>query len=427
MTNCRASTPSPRVRGEGGVRGPLRRVRNCGAQNRGEAPSPSFAEPVIGPATSGRTRWLTRPLPACGERWKIVRTLLLIITPTLALISAARADEPFYQGKRVTLLVNFAPGGPTDVEGRLLAKHIVKHIDGNPLIIVQNKDGASGMVGSAYLGEVGPKDGTMFGYLTGTAWNSVIDPGAFRVDFRNYEFIGAQPGNAVYYMRSDTPPGMHVPADLMKAQGLIVGGLGADSSKDLLERLTFDMLGLQYGYVTGYRSSNTARLALQNGEINVHSESTPGYFSVVEPSLVKTGKVMPIWYDPNYDGKTFTPIKAMEHKDLATFPEFYKAVKGGEPSGPLWEAYKTNLLVDASMLRLVAMPPDSPPAAVAALRKALLELNDDKDYAADAMTAIQFVPHYEVGADLDRVVRDRLAISPEMRSFITGYMKKVAK
>ena len=88
----------------------------------------------------------------------------------------ARADEPFYKGKRLTLLINFAPGGPTDVEGRLLAKHIVKHIDGNPLIVVQNKDGASGMVGAAYLGEVGPKDGTMFGYLTGTSWNFVIDP-----------------------------------------------------------------------------------------------------------------------------------------------------------------------------------------------------------------------------------------------------------
>jgi tripartite-type tricarboxylate transporter receptor subunit TctC len=359
----------------------------------------------------------------------MLRTMLVVAAVGFGVlaVSAARADEPFYKGKRVTLLVNFAPGGPTDVEGRLLAKHIVKHIDGNPLIIVQNKDGASGMVGSAYLGEVGPKDGTMFGYLTGTAWNYVIDPAAFRVDFRSYEFIGAQPGNAVYYMRADTPPGMTAPADLMKAQGLIVGGLGVDSSKDLLERLTFDMLGLQYRYVTGYRSSNTARLALQNGEINVHSESTPGYFSVVEPSLVKTGKVMPIWYDQNYDGKTFTPAAVMEHTGIPTFADFYKLVKGGTPSGPLWDAYRTNLLVDASMLRLVAMPPDSPPAAIAALRQALAELNDDKDYAADAMTAIQFVPHYEVSPNLDQVVRDRLSITPEMHGFITDYMKKAGK
>jgi tripartite-type tricarboxylate transporter receptor subunit TctC len=357
----------------------------------------------------------------------MLRKFLLAIAAIALGVCAARADEPFYRGKRLTLLINFAPGGPTDIEGRLLARHIVKYIDGNPLIVVQNKDGASGMVGAAYLGEIGPKDGTMFGYLTGTSWNSVIDPAAFRVDFRTYDFIGTQPGNAVYYMRSDTPPGMTVPADLMKAQGLVVGGLGADSSKDLLERLTFDMLGLQYRYVTGYRSSNTARLALQNGEINVHSESTPGYFGVVEPSLVKTGKVMPVWYDANYDGKTFSPAKVMEHTAIPTFPEFYQKVKGGMPQGPLWEAYKTNLLVDASMLRMVAMPPDSPPAAIAVLRKALAGLNDDKDYAADALKAIQFVPHYEISPDLDDVVRRRLNISPEMRSFIGDYMKKVAK
>ncbi len=65
------ATPSPRVRGEGGVRGLSAWAQNCGAQNRGVAPSPSFAEPVIGPATSGRTRWLSRPLPA--RRGEVMR------------------------------------------------------------------------------------------------------------------------------------------------------------------------------------------------------------------------------------------------------------------------------------------------------------------------------------------------------------------
>src|SRR5262249_55150058 len=80
--------------------------------------------------------------------------------------SPAAAQEPFYKGKRLTLVINFAPGGPSDIEGRLLAKHIVKHIDGQPLVIVQNKDGAGGLVGTNFLGEVGPRDGSMFGYFT---------------------------------------------------------------------------------------------------------------------------------------------------------------------------------------------------------------------------------------------------------------------
>ena len=342
-------------------------------------------------------------------------------------VSPARADEPFYKNKQLTLLINFAAGGPTDIEGRLLAKHIVKHIAGRPNIVVENKDGAAGTVGATYLGEIGPRDGSMVGYFTGTAWNYLVAPAKFRVDFRNYAFVADQPGTTVYYIRTDIPPGMKVPADIMKAQGLVMGGLGRDSSKDLLQRLTFDMLGLKYRYVTGYRSSNTARLALQNGEVNMHSESSPSYFGVVEPSLVKTGKVIPLWYDPASDGTTLRPYEIMAHTAIATFPDFYRAVKGSAPSGPLWEAYKTNLSVDAEMLRIICMPPGSPPAALAALRKAVLELNDDKDYAADAMKAMQFVPHYEVRDDMDQEVRERLTVPADMRNYILSYMKKVEK
>ena len=166
---------------------------------------------------------------------------------------------------------------------------------------------------------------------------------------------------------------------------------------------------------------------MQNGEINVHSETTPAYFSIVEPSMVKTGKVIPTWYDPNYNGKEFVPAEVMERTKIPTFPEFYQKVKGSAPSGQLLEAYKTNLLVNSDMLRTVAMPPGVPQAAVDALRKAVAALNDDKDYAEDAMKTIQFIPHYMVNPNLNDEVSKALSITPEMRTFITSYMKKVAK
>ena len=108
-----------------------------------------------------------------------------------ALISGSpvAADEPFYKGKRLSLIINFAAGGPTDIEGRLLAKHLAKHIDGHPGVLVQNMDGAGGMVGAGYLGEVAPKDGTALGYFTGSAWRYANNPERFRVDFRSYEFV----------------------------------------------------------------------------------------------------------------------------------------------------------------------------------------------------------------------------------------------
>jgi putative tricarboxylic transport membrane protein len=342
-------------------------------------------------------------------------------------LAGAAAEEPFYKGKRLTILLNFAPGGPTDIEGRLLAKYLGRHVDGQPLVVVQNKDGAGGLVGTNYLGEVAPRDGTMAGYVTGAAWKFVTEPESHRVDFRSFEFIGYQPGNAVYYARVDTPPGLKTAADILKARDVVAGGLAVESSKDLLIRLTLDMLGVPYRYVTGYRSSATARLALERGEINLHSESTPSFFAVVEPGLVKTGKVVPLYYDPDYNGETFSVPRVMQRSSIALFPEFYRAQKGTLPSGPLWDAYRTNLAVDAAMLRTIVMPPGSPPAAVAALRTALARLNDDKDYGEEALRTIQFVPHYETGADINERVRPRLTVSPAIRSFVLDYMKRAAK
>ena len=335
----------------------------------------------------------------------------------------AYAQDPFYKNKRLNLLINFAAGGPSDIEGRLLAKHLVKHLDGAPSIVVQNKDGAGGLIGAGYIGELGPKDGSMFGYVTATAWPYVIDPSTFRVDFKSYEFIASQPGNAVYYVRADAEPGIKAAADIMKAKGLVAGGLSADSSKDILIRVQLDMLGLPYRYVTGYRSNTTARLALQQNEINFFSETTPAYFSVVDPSMTKKGMVVPTWYDPNYDGTNFGPPKVMEGSPVLPFPEFYRQVRGAMPSGLLWDVYRANLAIDSAMLRLIVMPPGSPQAAVDALRLAIARLNNDKDYAEEAMKTIQFVPHYETGPDINQQVRKRLEVKPEIRQFVADYIK----
>ena len=352
----------------------------------------------------------------------LVRAALLAVACTLG-VSPAGAQEPFYQGKRLTLMINFAAGGPTDIEGRLLAKHIVKHIDGQPTIIVQNRDGAGGLVGTNYVGEVAPRDGTMFGYFTGAAWKYVMEPEKHTVDFRTFEFIGYQPGNAVYYVRSDTPPGLKSAADILKARGLVVGGLAVESSKDLLIRATLDLLEVPHKYVTGFRSSANARLAVQRGEIHLHSETTPAYFSVIEPGLVKNGTVIPLYYDANYDTVKFSVPQVMEESSIQPFQEFYRTLKGREPSGPLWDAYRTNLAVDSAMLRTVAMPPGVPQEAQDALRTALARLNNDKEYAAETMKAMQFVPHYETGADINTRVRRALTVSPEIRTFVLNYMR----
>ena len=153
-------------------------------------------------------------------------------------------------------------------------------------------DGAGGLIGTNYLGEIAPKDGTMLGYFTGTAWRYANEPERFRVDFNTYEFVAYQPGTTIFFSCAPTCRPDQAATDIVKAQGLVAGGLGADKAKDLLIRLTLDMLGVPYRYVTGYRSSSAARLALQRGEINFYSESPPGYRAAVEPTLVKKAQAI---------------------------------------------------------------------------------------------------------------------------------------
>jgi len=349
----------------------------------------------------------------------------LSLAALLGLTAPAQADDPFYKGKRLTLLINFAAGGPTDIEGRLFARYLVKHIDGQPGVIVQNMDGAGGLIGAQYLGEIAPRDGTVLGYLSGSAWLYVSDPDRWRVDFRKYEFVAYQPGTTVHFMRTDVPPGMHRPADIAKAQGLIAGGLSADTSKDLRLRLALDMLGVPYQYVTGYRSSPPARLALQRGEISMFSESPPSYRSVVEPSLVKTGQVMPVFYDEVADPPP--PQRQLEGLTIPSFPRLYREIKGSLPSGRLWEGYRVLYDMNSILQRMIALPPGTPPAAIEALRLGIEGLNNDKEFAAEAVRVIEFAPDYPTAPDMSQKVRAMMVASPQMRDFINDYMRNPPK
>jgi tripartite-type tricarboxylate transporter receptor subunit TctC len=351
------------------------------------------------------------------------RAALLGLSTYMFGTSITRAQTPFYTGKQLTLLVNYAPGGPTDIEARLLAKHIAKHIDGHPAVFVQNKDGAGGLVGINFVGEVGPRDGSMFGYFTAAAWKYLLEPEKHAVDFRSFEFLGYQSGGSVYYIRSDTPPGLRMPSDIRKAHQVVIGGLAAESSKDMFMRLTLDLLGVPYKYITGYRSSVSARLAVQRGEVQLHSESSPGYLAAVEPTLVKDGTVIPLYYDPYYENGMFKAPQGLEASKIDSFPALYRRLKGAEPSGSLWDAYRTGQEIDGTMQRIIAMPPGSPLAAQAALRAALERLNEDRDYQMEALKAMQFVPRYVTGTDINSRMRKAMAVPPEIRSFVINYLR----
>jgi tripartite-type tricarboxylate transporter receptor subunit TctC len=333
----------------------------------------------------------------------------------------------FYQGKRLTVLINFAPGGSTDIEGRLIARHIGKHIPGNPSIIVQNMDGAGGLVGLNYLGEVAPKDGSVTGYFTAGAWSYVTARERHRVDFLSYSFVGFQPGSQVYFVRADTKPGIKTPADIFKAEDLVIGGLAADSTKDMQLRLLADIMGIKYKYVTGYKGNAGARIALERGEISMFSESVPGYASQIEPNIIAKGVAVPLFYDPGFNGREFFVPDMAKGVNVKPFHVFFKEATGRDPSGPHWEIYKKMLAIDLAMLRIMVLPPNAPREAVDAIRIGLRKLPTDPEFISDAQKLVNFVPTFVATDDVQQIVRNAVQVSDDDRKWIAAYIANAPK
>jgi tripartite-type tricarboxylate transporter receptor subunit TctC len=189
--------------------------------------------------------------------------------------SAHAQTSDFYRGKTISFVVNYTSGGPTDTEARLLARHLPKHIPGNPVIVVRNMGGAGGLIGVNWLGQVASDDGLTIGYMTGMVGAQAHETPALKVDVRKFHFIASTEGNTVSYVRTDI--GVKKPEDLLTKKGFWVGGLTPDNDKDLRLRVELDLLGISYRYISGYPGAAEARRALERYVIQFTSESMPTY------------------------------------------------------------------------------------------------------------------------------------------------------
>ena len=131
----------------------------------------------------------------------IERYFLWVLISSMILSAAAYAAErPYYQGKNITFLINFSAGGPTDIEGRIVARHLAKHIPGNPTIIVQNMAGAGGVTGINFLGEKAKGDGLTMGYFTGPYNHQMMKSVSLRTDLMKVPFIASVGSVTVCYI-----------------------------------------------------------------------------------------------------------------------------------------------------------------------------------------------------------------------------------
>jgi tripartite-type tricarboxylate transporter receptor subunit TctC len=181
--------------------------------------------------------------------------------------SSVRADD-FYKGKSIQLMIGYGPGGGYDVYGRLLARHIGRHIPGNPHIISQNMPGAASLTALRNLDAIAPKDGTaiaLFDFVQ--IVNAVIDPQRTGLNFRSYNWIGSISEDlSVCYVWATK--GISTLGELKQRPQVHMGLTAAGDSQDIRLKMLRRLLGVNVRSVAGYPGTGAQYIALERGELD---------------------------------------------------------------------------------------------------------------------------------------------------------------
>jgi tripartite-type tricarboxylate transporter receptor subunit TctC len=340
----------------------------------------------------------------------------------LAVSTAAPVQAQFYKGKTVTMMINYPPGGPTDIEGRIIARHLDRHIPGNPTIVVKNVGGAAGNLGANQLGEQSPRDGSIFGFFTWNFIDQVLGAEGLRIKYQDFGAIAGVQQPNVIYSRKDIPPGIAKAQDILKAKDFKVGALGNTSTQMLFSTLSLDLLGVKYKIVAGYKGLKEVETAVQQNEVQLSSTSLPGFTASITPTMVKTGIVVPLYYFDIEDANgNFRPSPALP--DVPTFLEVYKSIHGKDkmPSGQNWEALRFVTRIMNAMFRTAFLPPNAPKEALRDLRLAFANLWKDEQFLSDYEKTVRTRPGFVTGDEGDKIISSLGTVKPELVKFLRDY------
>jgi tripartite-type tricarboxylate transporter receptor subunit TctC len=180
--------------------------------------------------------------------------------------SPAPAQESFYTGKTVTLIVGYSAGGGYDIYARMLARHYGRHIPGNPNVIVQNMPGAASMTSVRYLDATAPKDGTVITTFDPGLITQVLTADKPVVNFANFQWIGTLLRDIrICYAWAAT--GIRTFDDMMKRKEFLIGVTAKGSNAYVNGAILRNVFKAPLRQIAGYPGSNEQRLALERGEL----------------------------------------------------------------------------------------------------------------------------------------------------------------
>ena len=196
----------------------------------------------------------------------LVLSLLALAPALLALPSPARAAETL-AGKTVTIYVPVAPGGGYDTYARLVARHIRKHLPGQPTVIVKNMPGAGGIILAGHLYTSAAKDGTEFGVLQdANLFQQLTTNQQLPYDARKFGYLGALEKFVPIVLAWHTTPFRTF--DDTRTMTMSVGSDGPGSSTDYFPRVLNAFFGTKFKVVRGYKGSADITLAIERGELD---------------------------------------------------------------------------------------------------------------------------------------------------------------
>jgi tripartite-type tricarboxylate transporter receptor subunit TctC len=290
---------------------------------------------------------------------RFVRHAALALAATVVLFVPARADD-FYKGKSISLIIASNVSGGYDTYGRLLARHIGKHLAGSPTIVVQNMPGAGGVRAANFLYNLASKDGTTFGIFDQAMFlDQLLGIPGLRGDVRQFNWIGRMMSNSSVLFAWHTAAVKKI-EDAFTHE-LIVAAPGSNS------RLNWTALnalgGTKFKLLTGYEGPATAKIAMERGE--VEALSLPwGVLRAENPEWLSEHKI-----------NLLLQTGFEKNADLPDLPRMIDLGKTGNDRKVL-EIFAAPSQVGRSF----AAPPGLPTERVAELRAAFMAVVKDPEF-----------------------------------------------
>ena len=280
----------------------------------------------------------------------------------------AQGPADFYKGKTVDLMIGYSVGGGYDVYARLLARHMGRHIPGNPIITPKNMDGAGSLRLANWLYNVAPKDGLVFGTIgRGTGFDPLLGSKTAQFDGTRFNWIGSANDEVSVCVVWNGRTKITRFEDLLTNE-LTVGGTGAAADTDQFPRIINGVLGTRMRIITGYPGGNDVNLALERGEVDGRCGWSWSSVKSTRASWVSEKKIT-----------ILMQLSLAKHPDLPDVPLIVDLAKTDEQRQILKLIFARQALG-----RPYLAPPNVPQDRVEALGKAFMDTMKDKDFLAEA-------------------------------------------